>query len=125
MVLRVVYYTKLMDLWMSSLSIQSKLIYTGTKGTAPSVRSTDVRVRRGPFHCTVKVAAIQGLSNCYAMFTLYHEPHENHTRRPIGPLSTHKDGDGAIYVTERSCAALNSKAERHISERFCANCGAA
>ena len=59
------------------------------------------------------------------MFTLYHEPYENHTGRPIGTLSTHKDGDGAIYVTERSCAALNSKAERHISERFCANFGAA
>ena len=39
--------------------------------------------------------------------------------------TTHEDGDGAIYVTERCCAALNSKVERHISERFCANFGAA
>ena len=41
-------------------------------------------------------------------------------RKPyrIGLLFTHKNGDfGALSVTERSCAALISKVERHISER--------
>ena len=93
-----------------------KLICTGNKGTAPSVRSTDVYVRRSStvanylkkidlrsraFPCTVKVAAIQGLSNCYAMFTLYHEPHENHTGRPIGrpigPPSTHQRHPKTVF----------------------------
>ena len=39
------------------------------------------------------------------------------TRKPyrIGLRFTPKNGDfGAIFVTKRSCAAPNSKAERHI-----------
>ena len=44
-------------------------------------------------------------------------------RKPyrIGLLFTHKNCDfGTISVTERSCAALLSIEERHISDRFCA-----
>ena len=37
---------------------------------------------------------------------------------PIGLLFTHKNGDfGAIFVTERSCAAQISKVESRISDR--------
>ena len=37
----------------------------------------------------------------------------------IGHLLTHTNSDfGAIYMTERSCAAQISKKESHISDRF-------
>ena len=57
-----------------------------------------------------------------AMFTLYPIAFAS-ALKPyrIGLLFTHKNSDfGCISVTERSCAALISKVESHISDRICA-----
>ena len=57
-----------------------------------------------------------------AMFTVYRVAFESALKSyQIGLLFTHKNGDfGGIFLTERSCAALISKVECHISDRLCA-----
>ena len=56
----------------------------------------------------------------YAMFTVYWTPLAPAPKRyRIGLLFRHNDGDfGGISATERSCAALISKVEHHISVSF-------
>ena len=57
-----------------------------------------------------------------AMFTLYWKAFAS-ALNPyrIGLRFTHKKGDfGWISVTELRCAALISKVESHIADRFCA-----
>ena len=56
------------------------------------------------------------------MFILYRIVSFTPARKPfqIDLLFTHKNSDfGAISATERSCAALTSKVDRHVLDRFC------
>jgi len=69
-------------------------------------------------NCTAPISKLESRLS-YLMFILYRRafaPARKPHRHRIGLLFTQKKGDfGAVSVTERSCAALNSKAASHIS----------